>query len=78
MIAPYELEEIAALKQVQPVPLGAVLRRDASRTRGMRDNLPRYYLQHPGAFARRVLTTLRHGFANHYLTIAWRAPQRAH
>ena len=78
MIAPYELEEIAALKQVQPVPLGAVLRRDASRTRGMRENLPRYYLQHPGAFARRVLTTLRHGFANHYLTIAWRAPQRAH
>jgi len=75
MVQPYGLVETAAFEQVQPVPLGAVLRRDASRTRGMRENLPGYYLQHPGAFARRVWTTLRHGFANRYLTIAWRAPQ---
>jgi 2-polyprenyl-3-methyl-5-hydroxy-6-metoxy-1,4-benzoquinol methylase len=74
MVAPYGLREVACLRQVQPVPLSAVLRRNASRTRKMRDDLPRYYLQHPGALARRIWTTARHGFNNLYITIAWRAP----
>lgn len=73
MVRPYGLSEIDALPQVQPVPLGAVLRRDASRTRGMRDNLLQYYAQNPRSLMRRIATTLRHGFANHYITIAWRA-----
>jgi SAM-dependent methyltransferase len=73
MLAPYPLEEIASLPQVQAFTLGSVLRRDDVRTKNLRSNLPVYYLRHPSSLAKRLWTTLRHGFNNHYLTIAWRA-----
>jgi len=41
----------------------------------MRRNLPTWYLRHPGALLRRVASTLRHGFVNRYLTVAWRLPK---
>ena len=35
-------------------------------------NLASYYASHPGAALRRALATLRYGFTNRYVTIAWR------
>lgn len=68
------LREIDALRQIQPVSPLRVLRRSERRMRERRDALPAYYLAHPGALARRVAATLRFGFSNRYLTLAWRAP----
>ncbi len=66
------LHEIAAFAQIQPVsPIGVLLRSEP-RLRDRRSSLPTYYLTHPGSLARRIAATLRFGFANHYLTLAWR------
>jgi SAM-dependent methyltransferase len=67
------LREIDCLRQIQGLRLGPLLRREESRMRDMRANLPAYYLSHPWALLRRVGSTLRTGLANHYITIAWRA-----
>ena len=69
----HHLKEIARLDQVQPFAPGAVLRRDDARTRDRRSGLPAYYVRHPRALARRLWSTLRHGFNNRYLSVAWRA-----
>lgn len=66
------LREIDALDQVQRVSAISVLRRSAPRLDDRRRSLPAYYLAHPGAFVRRVASTLRFGFANRYLVIAWK------
>lgn len=66
------LEPIATLAQVQPYSLRAVLGRTERRTRDLRPSLVRYYLHHPGAAIRRVIATMRYGFTNRYLTVAWR------
>ena len=42
--------------------------------RDLRGSLPHHYLTHPGSFVRRVVATLRFGFVNRYLTVAWRMP----
>jgi len=68
------LVEIDRLEQDQPFGLFSVLSRSEARMKDMRSNLAGYYLNHPGAFLRRGLSTLRHGFKNKYLTIAWRKP----
>jgi SAM-dependent methyltransferase len=68
------LREEAALCQVQPVPLRSLLRGDEKRMKEVRPNLPGYYARHPGALLRRGIATLRYGFANRYLTSAWRGP----
>jgi SAM-dependent methyltransferase len=67
------LTEIAHLTQDQPFGPWALLRRSEPRMRGVRRNLPAWYLAHPGSLLRRVASTLRHGFKNRYLTIAWQA-----
>lgn len=74
-VARHGLEEIDCLQQVQRVPLGAVLGRSETRMSDLRPNLAAWYLQHPRALLRRIATTLRHGLANHYLTVAWRKPK---
>lgn len=66
------LRPVADFRQDQPFRLGAVLKRSEPRMQGMRRNLGAYYLSHPRSLARRVASTLRHGFKNKYLTIAWR------
>ena len=71
------LREVAALRQAQPVSVVRVLRRSERRMGDLRASLPHYYLAHPGAFARRVLATLRFGFSNRYLTVVWRMPDSA-
>lgn len=70
------LERVAALRQIQPFAVGTVVRRREARLKQLRPNLPRYYATHPGALLRRLWSTLRHGFTNRYLTIAWRRPAR--
>ena len=73
LVGRHGLREIDSLRQVQRVELGAVLRRKEARLRDLRLNLPGYYAKHPGALLRRIVSTLRHGLANHYLTLAWQA-----
>ena len=65
------LREVSSFQQVQAVNVGSVIRKDEKRMAGVRPNLPLYFATHPGALARRILATLIHGFANHYITIAW-------
>jgi 2-polyprenyl-3-methyl-5-hydroxy-6-metoxy-1,4-benzoquinol methylase len=72
--AAHALRERDRLLQVQKLALGGAWRGRRFTRAKLRANLPGYYLQHPGALARRVGTTLRHGLANHYLTIAWEKP----
>jgi len=74
LLAPYGLAECAALEQAQPWRPAAVLARSEARLRGVRRNLPAWYAAHPGSLARRIASTLRHGFCNRYLTVAWQAP----
>jgi len=71
------LVEAARFGQTQPVSPLSVLRRDEARMRDARRNLLGWYARHPGALARRVGATLRHGFVNRYLTVAWRARDTA-
>jgi hypothetical protein len=78
LVEPTGLSEIDCYTQVQKVDVGRVLRRSEARLKEMRAGLPRYYAGHPAALVRRVLSTLRYGFENRYLTIAWRAPVRGH
>lgn len=72
MLAALGLAPFDSLRQVQPVPLGAVLRRSEARMSDLRPHLLAYYARHPASLVRRLWSTLRHGFANHYLTIAAR------
>lgn len=66
------LTPVAEFAQVQPYSPWRILRRTESRTRDLREGLPRYYLRHPDAAVRRLAATLRFGFTNRYLTVAWR------
>jgi SAM-dependent methyltransferase len=72
MLSALGLTPFDSLLQVQPVPLGAVLRRRETRMSDLRPNLLAWYTTHPKSLARRVWSTLRHGFNNHYLTLAAR------
>lgn len=65
------LEPIAQLRQVQRYSPVAVVSRSERRTRDLRPSLLRYYLRHPSAAWHRLVATLRYGFTNHYLTVAW-------
>lgn len=71
-----ELREVGTLHQVQAVPVLALLRGRERRLADRRPRLVRWYLDHPGAVLRRVGATLRYGFTNRYLTVAWRTPPR--
>ena len=73
MVAAHGLQERACFRQVQPFRVLPLLTRTEARAKEIRRNLPLYYLRNPGSMARRVASTLRFGFANHYITIAWRA-----
>ncbi|MBW1844575.1 MAG: class I SAM-dependent methyltransferase [Deltaproteobacteria bacterium] len=72
LVGRHGLEVLDDLVQDQPFGLRAVLTRSEARLENMRGNLPAWYLRHPGALLRRVGSTLRHGFVNRYLTVAWR------
>ena len=65
---------VETFPQVQPVDVFAVASGKETRLADVRPNLLGYYLTNPGALARRIGATLRTGFANHYVTIAWERP----
>jgi SAM-dependent methyltransferase len=67
------LKERDRLTQIQRFGPWAVLSRSETRMRDMRPDLAAYYLRHPGSFARRICATMRYGFTNRYLTVAWDA-----
>jgi len=69
--ARHGLREVERLQQVQRLAIGGAWRGRRFTKAKLRPNLPGYYLSHPRALGKRIATTLRHGFANHYLTIAW-------
>jgi SAM-dependent methyltransferase len=69
------LAERGALVQDQPFAPVAVLARSEPRLRQRRRGLPSWYARHPGSLLRRIAATLRHGFKNRYLTVAWQAPR---
>jgi hypothetical protein len=71
MVRGHPLRERAHVLQVQAVPFMAVLRRGEERISDRRPHLLRYYASHPESFLKRAWATLRYGFANRYLTIAW-------
>ena len=58
------LRERAALVQVQRFRPLATLRREETRLAELRPRLGAYWLRQPGAFARRAVATLRHGFTH--------------
>lgn len=71
IVARYGMREIDALAQVQPYDVLAVVSRAEPRMSSMRPALASYYLRHPRAAVRRLGATLRYGFTNRYLTVAW-------
>jgi SAM-dependent methyltransferase len=71
LFAQQPLVERACLHQVQPFGMPSILRRSEARLAELRPNLLRYYAMHPGAALRRVASTVRSGFVNCYITIAW-------
>ncbi len=75
LAAAHSLIELACLRQVQPFRPGRILRGAETRLADMRPNLLAYYAGHPGALARRLWATVRYGFENRYLTVAWRTTQ---
>ena len=65
------LKEVGHFRQVQRYDPLAILMRRELRSADIRPNLIGYYLRHPRAILKRAVSTVRHGFANHYLTVAW-------
>ena len=72
LLAPYPLDRIDVLRQIQPYQVVSVLRRTEKRMSDMRPNLVRYYATHPAAAVKRLAATLRFGFTNRYITGVWR------
>lgn len=77
LVQRHPLVEIGCLRQVQRFRPIAVLGRREGRMRDLRRNLAGYYVRYPRAFLRRMGAVLRYGFANHYITIAWRSAARS-
>jgi SAM-dependent methyltransferase len=71
LFAQHPLEERACLRQIQPYGVTRILRRREARLAELRPNLLRYYAMHPGAALHRLASTVRFGFVNGYITIAW-------
>lgn len=71
MVSVHGLREIDCFRQVQPFHPVPLLSRREVRARDIRRNLSLFYVTHPGSLMRRILATVRYGFANHYITIAW-------
>jgi hypothetical protein len=66
------LQEIAAFGQEQPFSATQVLAGTEKRLSRDHRSLLNFYCQHPGKLVSRAVSTVRYGFVNRYLTIAWR------
>ncbi|RMH36884.1 MAG: class I SAM-dependent methyltransferase [Nitrospirae bacterium] len=72
LVEPCGFSVIAILRQVQPFNPLSVLQRKERRLQDLRPRLGQYYITHPRALLGRLWSTLRFGFTNRYVTIAWR------
>ena len=72
LVEPLGLSEAACFRQTQSFEPISVLTRKEYRLRDLRKNLGHYYVTHPSAFFDRIWSTVRYGFTNRYVTIAWR------
>ena len=70
--ASHDLVEVGSLHQVQRMGLSELYAGHRFRRQNLRRNLLSFYVSNPGALMKRLWTTLRIGFANHYLALAWR------
>jgi trans-aconitate methyltransferase len=68
------LRVVDELRQVQAYSPVALLRKTETRAQGLRKGMANYYLQHPEKLIMRCWSTLRYGFTNRYLTVAWEKP----
>ena len=68
------LRVVGEFRQIQPYSPLALLRKTETRAQGVRRGLAGYYLRHPDKLALRFWTTVRYGFENRYLTVAWEKP----
>ncbi|QNA45359.1 class I SAM-dependent methyltransferase [Lacibacter sediminis] len=68
--AGFSIEE--KMIQVQPFSPVQVLDKKEKRTESLRKNLPFYYLSHPMALIKRIVSTMRYGFTNRYLVVCCR------
>lgn len=68
------LAELDSLCQDQGFDPIALLTGKEERSGGLRRNIAGYYLANPDRLWARVCSTLRYGFRNRYLTVAWRKP----
>jgi SAM-dependent methyltransferase len=66
------LVEFASLCQDQSYDPIAILSGKEKRSSGIRRSIPAYYWANPDRLWARIRSTLRYGFKNRYLTIAWR------
>lgn len=66
------LREFSMMRQVQRFDPFALANRTTQRAKTLRRGLLGYYASHPQKAALRAYSTLRFGFANHYLTVAAR------
>jgi len=66
------LRETDCLRQVQPFSASAVALGKERRLARTPAQLMGFYLRRPGKLALRVGATVRYGFTNRYITIAWR------
>lgn len=67
----YGVQEIAALRQIQPFQVLDILFKREERMKETRNNLLTYYFNNPEFFLKRILSTLKDGFSNVYLTLVW-------
>jgi 2-polyprenyl-3-methyl-5-hydroxy-6-metoxy-1,4-benzoquinol methylase len=65
------LREIAFLRQTQPFNIRAVTSGTERRLERTWADLLRFYATHPQKIALRAWASLRYGFVNRYVTIAW-------
>ena len=77
LFLPHALTEVDCLRQTQYFQPLALLTRREPRTRNLRRSLPLYYLTHPASLFHRLAATMRYGFANKYLTLAWQRPENS-
>jgi cyclopropane fatty-acyl-phospholipid synthase-like methyltransferase len=65
------LREIDCFRQVQPFSAVAVALGNEKRLVRTPAQLVRFYTRHPDKLALRMFATVRYGFENRYITIAW-------
>ncbi len=68
------LIEVASLRQRQTFDPWAILCGHERRVQTSRQNLLGFYLRNPGKLLARIWSTMRYGFENRYLTVAWKKP----